>query len=91
MKPDLAFEELRGLIEILEVEGVTLPVLLIARVLVAGELNVSPVAGSKQRRRRAVEAVARRVDRNRALGQRRQVGVFPPQDQRALMRGEGQP
>jgi hypothetical protein len=43
MKPDLAFQELRRLVEILEVEGVALPVLLVAGVLVAGELDVPVV------------------------------------------------
>jgi hypothetical protein len=70
VKPDLAFQELGGLVEVLEVEGVTLPVLLVAGVLVAGELDVAAVSRSEQRRRRAVEAVPRAVDLNGAFRQR---------------------
>jgi hypothetical protein len=63
MKPHLRFQKLHRLIEELEIERMALPVLFVPGVLVAGELDVAAICGAQQRWWRAVEAVARAVDR----------------------------
>lgn len=75
----------------LQIERDTLPVLLVAKVLVASELDVPAVGRPQQRRRRAVEPVARAIDLDRALGETTEIGVLAAQDQGAPMRREGEP